>query len=127
MAWCETAATTRNAERFLKPNGVAVWIVKHFIRDGARVDFPDQWRRLCESSGFDTIHIHRAWVVEEGAAQLTLDGGVHVRKVARKSFFRRLYESKYPENSIDWETVICMRKHDASLAASPEDGDPLAP
>jgi hypothetical protein len=34
----------------------------------------------------------------------------HVKTTARKSFFRRLYEKRYPENSIDFEEVVFARK-----------------
>jgi len=94
----------------LKPGAVAVWVVKRFVRDKQIVDFPDQWRRMCESAGFVTVEWIRAWVVEEHGEQMDLFGNSHTRGVERKSFFRRLYESKYPENSIDWEDVLIMRK-----------------
>ena len=54
----------------------------------------------------------RAWVVEEHGSQMDLFGNSHQRKVERKSFFRRLYESKYPDNRIDFEDVLIMRKED---------------
>jgi hypothetical protein len=68
-----------------------------------------QWADLCISCGFELVHWHRAWLVEDRGSQHTLFGEVEHKQVARKSFFRRLYESKYPENSIDWEDVLCMR------------------
>lgn len=93
----------------LKPGGVAIWVVKAFVRNKAIVDFPGQWRQMCEAAGFETLHEHRAWLVEERGAQHTLDNGVERRKVERKSFFRRLAEAK-GSPAIDWETVLCMRK-----------------
>ncbi|HUW08353.1 MAG TPA: hypothetical protein VM537_01430 [Anaerolineae bacterium] len=85
-------------------------MVKRFVRNKEIVDFPDQWRRMCEAAGFETVEWIRAWVVEEHGGQMDLWGENHTRKVERKSFFRRLYESKYPHNAIDYEDVIIMRR-----------------
>lgn len=93
----------------LAPGGHAVWVVKHFVKYKQRVDFPGQWRQLCEAAGFVTVHEHRAWLVEDKGTQFTLDGNRHSRKIERKSFFRRLAENKGSPR-IDWETVYCMRK-----------------
>ena len=98
----------------LRPRGVAVWVVKRFVRDKQVVDFPDQWRRMCEAAGLETIEWIRAWFVEDKGTQIDLWGNHHQRSIERKSFFRRLYESKYPENSIDWEDVLIMRKGDTA-------------
>jgi hypothetical protein len=88
----------------LRPGGHAAWTLKAFVRDGARVDFPGQWRKLCESVGFVTLHEHRAWLVEEHGIQpgfahtINRDGTVtpqfKLLRKERKSFFRRLSESK---------------------------------
>ncbi len=93
----------------LTPGGHAVWVVKHFVKNKQRIDFPGQWRQLCEAAGFVTVHEHRAWLVEDKGTQFTLDGNHHSRKVERKSFFRRLVENKGSPR-IDWETVYCMEK-----------------
>jgi len=111
--WTAARAIVDQCYLLLKPGAVAVWVVKRFVRDKQIVEFPDQWRRMCEAAGFETVEWIRAWVVEEHGAQQDLFGNHHPRKVERKSFFRRLYESKYPENSIDWEDVIIMRKKEA--------------
>jgi len=83
--------------------------VKSFVRKKKRVDFPGQWRRLCESVGFVTVHQHRAWLVEDRGAQYGLDGALNRRQVERKSFFRRLAERKGSPR-IDFEVVLCMVK-----------------
>jgi len=93
----------------LAPGGHAVWIVKHFVKNKQRVDFPGQWRQMCEAAGFVTLHEHRAWLVEDRGTQIDLDGNHHNHKVERKSFFRRLAENKGSPR-IDWETVYCMVK-----------------
>ena len=94
----------------LAPNGVAIWVLKSFVRNKAVVDFPDQWRRMCEACGFETVEWIRAWLVEDRGAQWALDGELVEKRVERKSFFRRLHERKYPDLSIDYEVVLVMRK-----------------
>jgi hypothetical protein len=93
----------------LKPGGHAIWIVKAYVKNKEYVDFPDQWRRLCEAVGFTTLHVHRAMVVEERGDQYALSGELPKTVVERKSFFRRLAERKGSPR-IDWEEVICMEK-----------------
>jgi len=123
----------------LKPGGIAVWVVKAFVRDKAIVDFPDQWRQLGEACGFTTLEWIRAWLIEDRAnATALFDFEVEVRDdsgllketrlikagdemhdagkelkdptLKRSSFFRNLYERKYPGNSIDYEVVLVQRK-----------------
>ena len=96
----------------LKPGGHAAWIVKSYVKAGQIVDFHDQWRQLCESVGFVTVHEHRAYVVEEHNPRYNLDGELVVDVKERKSFFRRLLEKKGSPR-IDWETVWCMVKPEA--------------
>lgn len=93
----------------LAPGGHAVWIVKHFVKNKKRVDFPGQWKAMCEAAGFVTVHEHRAWLIEDRGTQIDLEGKHHAKKVERKSFFRRLAENKGSPR-IDWETVYCMVK-----------------
>jgi hypothetical protein len=93
----------------LRPGGHALWVVKAYVKDGEYIDFPDQWRRLCESVGFETLHWHRAWQVEEDQGQLDFEGNVYVKVTERKSFFRRLQEKKGSPR-IDFEVVLCMVK-----------------
>ena len=89
---------------------VAAFVVKSYVRSGKIVDFPLQWKTLCESVGFETIEEIHAHLVEHRGTQHTLEGGTVEKNVKRSSFFRRLYEAKHPENAIDWETVYLMRK-----------------
>lgn len=94
----------------LKPDSYAFWVCKGFVRDGALVDFPDQWRRLNEAVGFEFVEEIRAMQVSPEAYQATLAGGTKKLQKQRKSFFRRLHESRPGAIRIDWETVIIMRK-----------------
>jgi len=94
----------------LKPNGVAVFVVKAYCRDGAIVDFPGQWRTLCESLGLVTLHEHHALLVEDHGTQGGLFGTDTTHRTEHKSFFRRLHEKKRPDLAIDYEVVLCMQK-----------------
>lgn len=106
--WTAAQQIVRECFAILKPGGVAVWVVKRFVRDGQIQPFDDDWRRLCEHAGFTTIQeVHASLVHREEHDGLF---GTIVKTKARKSFFRRLYESKHPENAIDYETVLFMRK-----------------
>jgi hypothetical protein len=84
-------------------------VLKSFVRRGKIVEFPGQWRTLCESVGFVTLHEHRALLVEETEHD-TLFNGKEITKKERKSFFRRLHEAKSPHTAINWETILCMTK-----------------
>jgi len=108
--WTAARLIVNECHKLLAPGGVAVWVLKRFVRNKEIVEFPDQWRLMCEAAGFEAVEWIRAWLVEERGTQIDLFGEHHTKTVERKSFFRRLYEGKYPENSIDWEDVIVMRK-----------------
>lgn len=107
--WSAAAQIVAQAFEALAPGAHAVWVVKGYIKDKKLVDFPEQWRALCESVGFVTLHEHRAMLVERRGTSLTLDGEEIHHEVSRKSFFRRLVESKGAPR-LDYETVYCMVK-----------------
>jgi len=91
----------------VRPGGHAVWVVKAFVRKGKLVDFPGQWRQLCEAVGFRCLHVHRAWLLEDNGTQQRTDGGETRLTKERKSFFRRLAEKKGSPR-IDWEEILCF-------------------
>ena len=93
----------------LTPGGHAVWVVKDFVKNKQRVPFCNQWRELCESVGFITIHEHHASLVKHRGTSHTLFGGEVEHVTSSKSFFRRLAEKK-GSPPIDWEVVFCMEK-----------------
>lgn len=107
--WSAAAQIVAQAFDALAPGAHAVWVVKGYIKDKKLVDFPEQWRALCESVGFVTLHEHHAMLVEHRGTSLTLDGEEIRHEVSRKSFFRRLVESKGAPR-LDFETVYCMVK-----------------
>ncbi len=90
--WSAAKTILLQCHQVLAPGGVAIWVVKDFVRNKKRIDFTGQWRSLCESCGFETVEVIRAWLVEERGTQYDLDGEAHTKVVERKSFFRRLYE-----------------------------------
>lgn len=108
--WSAARVIVAQTYAALRPRGHAVFVVKSFVRSGKIVDFPGQWRQLCESVGFVTLHEHRASLVKENGTQLAVDGNHKVKRTERKSFFRRLHEKKHPGTEIDFEVVFCMEK-----------------
>jgi len=107
--WQAARTIIEQTHQTLAPDAVAVWVCKSFVRNKKRVDFPGQWRELTEACGFETIEMIRAWLVEDRGAQYTLTGGLDERRIERKSFFRRLAESKGSPR-IDYEVVIIQRR-----------------
>jgi hypothetical protein len=90
----------------LRPGAHAVWVVKGFVKNKQLVDFPGQWRQLCEAVGFVAVHEHHAMLVH--GKQHDFERGI-VNQTESKSFFRRLAEKKGSPR-IDFETIICMVK-----------------
>lgn len=106
--WSAALDIVKESYAVLKPGGVAVWVVKAFVRDKRIVDFPGDWRKLCEHVGFETfLEVHASLVHEEVHGHL-FDGEV-VKRRERKSFFRRLAEKKGSPR-IDFEVVLFMRR-----------------
>ncbi|KKL64003.1 hypothetical protein LCGC14_2169450 [marine sediment metagenome] len=105
--WQAAKEIVQQCYQLLKPGGHAIWVTKAFVRKGAIVDFPGDWRQLCESVGFETVCVHHAMLVNE-----TTENGLFgemTEKKERKSFFRRLAESK-GSPPIDYEVILCMSK-----------------
>lgn len=106
--WSAALQVVAESYAILKPGGIAVWVVKAFVRDKKLVDFPGDWRKLCEHVGFETVLEVRASLVEQWQENTLFDGVVQKER-KRASFFRRLAE-KRGSPKIDWETVWFMRK-----------------
>ncbi len=107
--WAAARQIVENCYRGLKPGGHALWVVKNYVKGGKIVPFVDQWRLMCESVGFTTLHEHRALLVGRQVTKYTLEGEPVLERKERKSFFRRLAE-KNGSPRIDWECVLCMAK-----------------
>ena len=107
--WSAARVIVEQTYAVLKPGGHAVWVTKDYVRNRQRVPFSDNWQALCEAVGFKHVCSHRALFVVDNGQQLALDGK-HISLVkSRKSFFRRLCESK-GSPKIDWEDVRCYVK-----------------
>lgn len=107
--WKSMAIVWRQVWLSLKPSGVLCVVVKSYVRDGAVIDLPGQTMQLLEACGFRVFLLCRAWLTEE-QSHPGLFGEAITKKTSRKSFFRRIFEKKYPHNSIDFECVIWARK-----------------
>ena len=108
-----TAARDIVAECYaiLRPGGVCVWVTKAFVRKGKIVDFPGDWRRLCEHAGFVMEREAHAMLVKEQRGGHLFEP--EYRKVTKRvSFFRRLAEAK-GSPAIDYEVVQFMRRPEA--------------
>lgn len=107
--WTAARDIVRECHALLKPGGYAVWIVKAFVRDKAIVDFPGDWRKLCEYIGFETLTEVHAMLVKEHKLGINLLEVDDADRKTRKSFFRRLAEAK-GSPKIDHEVIWIMRK-----------------
>jgi len=107
--WVASRAVLAECHALLRPGGFAVFVVKAFVRDKRIVDFPGDWRRLCEAVGFETVQEVHASLVTETCRPHLFDGE-RVTRTERKSFFRRLHERRSPETRIDHEVVWFLRK-----------------
>lgn len=107
--WAAARIIIEQTYQVLAPGAHAVWVVKGFVKAGKLVDFPGQWREVCEAVGFIALHEHHAMLIKHNGTSLTLEGGEVEHITESKSFFRRLSEKK-GSPKIDWETVLCMVK-----------------
>lgn len=108
--WHASRTILEQLYQVIIPGGHAVFVVKAFVRDKKIVDFPGQWAQLCEAVGFRLLHDHHALLTEHYGTQQTMHGeGDKNLTVARKSFFRRLAESK-GSPKIDYENVLCFER-----------------
>lgn len=107
--WTAARQIVTECYHLLRPGGVAVWVTKGFVRKKKYVDFPGQWRQLCEAVGFKTLHEHQAMLVVDQGTQHTLWDGPEKMEKRRESFFRRLAR-KNGAPGIDFECVTCMVK-----------------
>ena len=63
--------------------GLAIFVVKPFVRAGQLVDFPSDWQRLCEHVGFQLLERIEASLIEEHGIQEGLFGDVTQHKIGR--------------------------------------------
>lgn len=97
----------RECYKILKPQGILIVVLKAYIKQGRRVPLPQQTLKLLIHLGFEPLERIKAMLVKQEVTP-GLFGDV-VKTKARKSFFRRLAESK-GSPPIDWEEVLVCRK-----------------
>lgn len=98
--------------RCLRDGGVMAIVVKDFVKNKKRCCLCDDTMRLLEHIGFEPVIRIHAMLVEEQVAGDLFEGTTTTRK-ERKSFFRRLHESKLKpgdKRRIDFEEVLIVRK-----------------
>jgi hypothetical protein len=106
--WSSCRIIYENCYTLLKPSGLIALILKDFVRKGKRVPLCDQTYELLQAVGFEPIERIKAMLVKEESAPDFFNEDRTVKK-SRKSFFRRLAESKgSPE--INYEEILIMRK-----------------
>ena len=106
--WAASKVILEQCYQLLPPGGVAIFVVKNFVRAKREVDFTGDWRRLCEAVGFRLVCEHQAMLTKTWQ-EPDLFVGATTKSKERKSFFRRLAERKGSPR-IDYETVVCLVK-----------------
>ena len=98
-----------NIYKHLKPNGYVVWVTKDLFRNRERIYVAEKIKEISQPQ-FNCIHHHQALLTEHYGTYLTLNGQEEPKSIKRISFFRYMVEKHYPENTIDWEDIICLQK-----------------
>lgn len=106
--WHAARQIVQQCHAILKPQGVAVFVCKDFVRKGERVPFSADWVRLCEACGFELVEWIHASLVKETRHSDLFDGE-QVKVTQKKSFFRRLAEKKGSPR-IDHEDLLFLRR-----------------
>ena len=106
--WEASKIILEQCYQLLPPSGHAIWVVKAFVRNKKLVDFPGDWRRLCEAVGFRLVCEHQAMLTRTWE-ELDLFEGSRRKEKKRVSFFRRLAEKK-GSPPINWESVQCFTR-----------------
>lgn len=85
-------------------------MTKDVCRDRKRTHIAEKIIELSQPL-FSLIHHHQANLTEDYGTYLTLDGKEEPKRIKRISFFRLMVEKHYPENTIDWEDIVCLQKY----------------
>lgn len=105
--WQAMAQVYRECFDALRPGGVMAVVMKDYVKDKRVVPLCHDTLTLLVRLGFKPVLRARAHIVKERSENTF--GGVVTTRTERKSFFRRLAESKGSPR-IDWEEVICVRR-----------------
>jgi hypothetical protein len=110
--WQAMAKVYHACLKSLKPGGVMAIVVKDFVKDKKRMPLCDDTMRLLVWLGFEEVERIHAMLTEKQIHH-DLFEGTTTKVTEKKSFFRRLHESKLPANDprrIDFEEVLIVRK-----------------
>lgn len=105
--WQAVATVYQQCYLAIRSGGHLCCVVKDYVKNRTRVSLCDQTMRLLESIGFQPVERIRCWLVKE-MKEAGLFGEMTSKK-ERKSFFRRLAESKGSPR-IDWEEILIVRR-----------------
>jgi len=106
--WQAMTQVYQECHRALKPGGYIIVVVKAYVKNKKRVHLPMQTLKLLISLGFTPVERIKAMLVTKSVNH-GLFGEDIITEKARKSFFRRLAESK-GSPKIDWEEILVVRK-----------------
>lgn len=108
--WAAAKCIVSACYDLLRPDGVAVWVVKDYCRNWELVPFCDRWLDLQLACGFEHIEtIIASQVDNPGVVQQGLFGDDAPRSTRHGGLFRNLYEGKGGP-VIDPEMVFILEK-----------------
>jgi len=106
--WSACRQVYSECHKALKPGGHMIVVVKAYVKNKKRVPLPQQTLKLLIHLGFEPIERIKAMLTKE-SVNAGLFGKDIISKKERKSFFRRLAESK-GSPKIDFEEILVVRK-----------------
>ena len=92
------------------PGSVLCVVLKPFVRSKRIVDLPQMTLDLLLSQGWQPVAWIDAMLVSEAEQLSAMPDIVPHKRKKRVSFFRRLYERKFPGNEIDSEVVLVVKR-----------------
>ena len=107
--WTACATVYQQLYDLFPPGGVLALVVKSFVRNKVLVPLPEMTLDLLLSQGWEPVLWVDAMLTGAGT-QGSMLAEVPEKLSKRTSFFRRLYEKKYPGNEINAEQVLVVRK-----------------
>jgi len=106
--WSAMRTVYSECHKALKDGGYLIVVIKAYVKNKRRVPLPQQTLKLLIHLGFEPVERIKALLTKK-----TVQGGLFgkdiIKTKSRKSFFRRLAESK-GSPKIDWEEVLICRK-----------------
>lgn len=107
--WGAARSIMLESFRVIRPGGVAIYVLRDFVRKGKVVPFCDQWLALGKACGFVPLEYIRSWLVRTVSADTDLLGDLRVKTVQNKAMFRTLAE-RNGSPPIDFDVILVLRK-----------------